>query len=95
MNATELIPDIESLMAMLGQPVSTEEAEDGWTQQSKEAALVYFTSLRQAITTGNSLPPLGIVRSLDHWGVVSGALLEEAARITNKLREITIHEDAL
>jgi len=78
--------EIEAMLARLSAPLSAEEAADGWTNQSKSATKVLFEDIRQKLQRGESLPLLNISRSLDHWGVVSGNLLDAAARISNQLR---------
>ena len=78
--------EIEAMLAKLSAPLSAEEAADGWTSQSKSATKVLFEDLKQKLQRGEPLPPLSISRSLDHWGVVSGDLLDAAARISNQLR---------
>jgi hypothetical protein len=88
MAAAKLIDDIEALVAKLSLPCSASEAGDGWTSESKAAARDYFVRLRTALSERSKLPELGIVRGLDHWGVVGGDLLEEAASITSRLREV-------
>ena len=87
MSRATVIQDIEALLSKLSLPVSAAEAEDGWTTQSKAAARDYFEKLQTALNQGSEMPDLGIARGLDHWGVVGGELLKEAARITNYVRE--------
>ena len=78
--------EIETMLARLSAPLSAEEAADGWTAESKSATKLFFEDLKQKLLRDESLPPLSISRSLDHWGVVGGNLLEAAARISNQLR---------
>ena len=80
---------VESVLARLGAPLSEEDIASGWTIESQEVAMEYFETLREAMTLNQPLPPLGIVRGLDHRGVVGGDLLEEIARVTNYLRKLS------
>jgi len=82
----EIVDAVDAVIRKLSVAVTTSEAKDGWTSQSKQAAAKYFSELRQSLTEGNTLPPLDIVRGLDHWGVTGGDLLKEIARVTNALR---------
>lgn len=82
----EIVSAVDAVIKKLTVAVTPSEAKDGWTVQSKEAAAKYFNELRQSVTEGNTLPPLDIVRGLDHWGVTGGDLLEEIAGVTNALR---------
>lgn len=77
---------IETILARLSGPVSAEEAADGWTPKSKSATKLLFEDVKRKLQSGEQLPPLSISRALDHWGVVSGDLLETAAWISNQLR---------
>ena len=87
MSRATVIQDIDALLSRLSLPVSEAEAKDGWTAQSKAAARTYFLELRAAVHDGSQMPDLGIARGLDHWGVIGGDLLKEAARITNYVHE--------
>lgn len=78
---------IQTIRRALRSPVSPEEDADGWTTKSKEAANNYLGTIEAALASGNRLPPLGIVRGLDHWGVVGGELLESIATVSNLLRD--------
>lgn len=78
--------EIEAMLVRLSAPLSAEEAADGWTFQSKSATKLLFEDIKQKLERGEQLPPLSISRSPDHWGVVSGDLLDAAARISNQLR---------
>ena len=82
------IDAVESIVKRLGQPLNNDDLEGGWTPESQEAANQYFQKLRSALIADQPLPPLGIVRGLDHRGVVGGDMLEEIARVTNMLRKL-------
>lgn len=86
MNEQTVEQEIKTILARLSAPLNAEEAADGWTTQSKSATKLLFEDLKQKLQRGDQLPSLSISRSLDHWGVVSGDLLDMAARISNQLR---------
>lgn len=77
---------IDQVMTMLAVPLSSAEAKDGWTVESKKAIKSYFEDLKEKLQSGDTLPPLNISRGLDHRGVVGGPILELAAQISNELR---------
>lgn len=77
---------IKEVLVLLNLPVSADEKSHGWTVESKQAAAKYFTDVLERIAAGEPLPPLDIVRGLDHWGVTGGDLLEKIARAANVLR---------
>lgn len=77
---------IDEVIADLSAPVSASESADGWTPESKKAIKTFFEDLKQKLQSGEALPPLNISRALDHWGVVSGSILEKSAQISNELR---------
>lgn len=75
---TEILGDLRG-------PVSPSEDADGWTVQSKQATQKYFLELQEAFSHGRELPPLGITRGLDHWGVSSGVLFEKIVDVMYRL----------
>ncbi len=83
---------IETILQTLSLPVAAEDAAVVWSVQSKEAAYKYFVNLRTSMDSGQPLH-LGIVRGLDHWGVVGGELLESIAKVTNSLRSNDNHRE--
>jgi hypothetical protein len=77
---------IDEVIANLSTPVSASETADGWTPESKRAIQTFFEDLKKKLQSGEALAPLNISRALDHWGVVSGSILEKSAQISNELR---------
>ena len=77
---------IDEVIADVSAPVSASEFVDGWTPESKKAIKTFFEDLKRKLQSGEALPPLNISRALDHWGVVSGTILEKAAQISTELR---------
>jgi hypothetical protein len=88
MNNQILINKVQGIVGMLSTPVSASEAADGWTSESKKLSKMFFEKLEQEIQSGESLPPMNISRSLDHYGVIGGEILEIAAQISNELRTL-------
>ena len=81
-----VIEKIDSVIEALSTPVSKVEAIDGWTPESKKAIKSFFEGLKDKLQSGDALPPMSISRALDHWGIVSGEILEKSAQISNELR---------
>lgn len=86
---TAALNEVESILARLDMPLDANDFASGWTIESQEAAKQYFRTLQSALISNQPRPPLGIVRGLDHRGVVGGDLLEEIARVTNVLRKLS------
>lgn len=89
MNDQILLEKIDGVIDVLAVPLSASEAADGWTPESKKVIKIFFEGLKQKLQSGETLPPMNISRSLDHWGVISGEILEKAAQISNELRAKT------
>lgn len=83
---TNVVSEIDALLEKLHQGFDANDLANGWTEQSQRVAIKYLSDLKSALISSRDLPPLGIVRGLDHWGVTGGDLLESIARVTNKLR---------
>ena len=77
---------IDEVIADLSTPMSASDSTDGWTPESRKAIKAFFEDLKKKLQSGEALPPLNISRALDHWGVVSGSILEKSAQISNELR---------
>ncbi|HEY0199050.1 MAG TPA: hypothetical protein VGC19_11010 [Rhodanobacter sp.] len=84
---SQVLSEIDLVLRKLDNPLTDDDITNGWSTESQQAARTYFQSLKSALTSNSILPPLGIVRGLDHWGVTGGDLLREIARITNLLRK--------
>ena len=59
------------------------EAADGWTPESKKSVKRFFESLKKTLQSNDTVPEMNIARSLDHWGIISGEILEQSAQISN------------
>lgn len=77
---------INWVIEALSKPLSAAESVEGWTPESKTAIKNFFEDLKKKIHSGEELPLMSISRALDHWGVISGEILEVSAQISNELR---------
>lgn len=84
-----LIPTIEDLIQKLSTPLQPDELAHGWSESSQKAMLEFFEDLREKVLAGETLPYLGIVRGLDHWGISGGQLFQKAAEVDHELRQLT------
>lgn len=84
---TTVSSKIDSLLASLKAPLSSQEVTDGWITESKHAMAEYFSDLQRRLA-GGEVPAsvIHVLRALDHWGVRSGSLLDLAVEISNDLR---------
>ena len=76
---------IDEIIAELSSPMSASESEEGWTPESKKTIKTFFEDLKKKLQSGEDLPPLNISVWLDHWGIISGSVLEKSAQISNEL----------
>ena len=83
MSPPDILSNISDVLVLLAAPVTATEEISGWTLESKDVARTYLLGLQSALKSGEILPPLGVVRGLDHRGVTGGELLEVIAAISN------------
>lgn len=83
----ELFQTIDRLIERLSQPLREADLAAGWTGPSQQAMLKFFRDLRDRVNNKEELPYLGIVRALDHWGVLGGELFRECANVDHELRQ--------
>lgn len=84
---TNVIDKVEGVIRTLSASLPADELANGWNDESQRAMLAYFLDLRGRLRRGE-IPKdtdLTIVRGLDHWGVLNGRLLREAAEISVEL----------
>jgi len=85
----EVIELIDQMLHELEKPLTFEMQSHGWSEGARQAYLKWFSDLRKDLLEGTSdIFPTLIARSMDHWGIVDGDLLNLGARIGNLLREI-------
>ena len=87
MRDQRILEKIDCVIDALAVPVSASEAADGWTPESKKSVKRFFESLKKTLQSNDTVPEMNIARSLDHWGIISGEILEQSAQISNELRE--------
>lgn len=78
---------IDDLIESLSLPLSSDDVRHGWSEPSQTAMLRFFEDLRLRVAADENLPYLGILRGLDHWGVIGGALFHKVAEIDYELRQ--------
>ena len=82
----DLLQTIDRVVERLSKPLREVDLSSGWREPSQQAMLKFFKDLRERISQGEELPYLGIVRALDHWGVLGGDLFRDCANIDHELR---------
>lgn len=76
---------VTDLIGRLKRPLSSQEARDGWTDQSKAAIASYFERRLAEYGQGTLVEDEGLVRGLDAWGVGDGDLYYLALRLNRGL----------
>ena len=87
MIVTPLTVLVDEIILKLSGQLPEEEMKQGWSETSQDAMLTFFRDLRIKLSNGESLPYLGILRGLDHWGVEGGEIFHLVAQLDHKLRE--------
>lgn len=80
-----LIQKIESIIQTLQAPVKSEELASGWTASIKEGYIPFFANLIDDIRSGKEIPYVGLIRSLDAYGIDSGGLYEAMLEVAREL----------
>jgi hypothetical protein len=81
-----LIQKIQTVMSDLSAALTEVEAAGGWTEESKNAILMFFQDLLLEVESGKEIPYVGLVRGLDAWGINrGGTLYEKAMEIAREL----------
>ena|SRR6266850_2685377 len=79
---------VEAILHHLRSGLTEEDRRNGWTERGRQAMVAFFERMLRDIHSGESLMPLEyrtILRGLDHWGVMDGSLLDQAAEISNEV----------
>lgn len=74
-----LLEKIEEVISLLKSPLTSAETADGWTTDAKHAILQLFESLMNDTKDRKDIPYVGLVRTLDAWGIERGGTLYEGA----------------
>ena len=85
MNRAEIVDSIKALCKRLANNLPPEEYAVGWTDSRRLEVLSYFQKLEQELVSGNEIPYIPLIRTLDSVGISEGNLLEEACKITNEI----------
>ncbi len=92
MGRDAVLARVEHLIGKLSRPLPQSEIEAGWTERSRENYLRYFQDLRLRLLDPKPLEKaerdVSIARGMDHWSIMDGELIEDAAWISNRLREL-------
>ncbi|MDB5392901.1 MAG: hypothetical protein JWM91_407 [Rhodospirillales bacterium] len=73
----------------LSRPLPPAETSAGCTEPSRLALHGFFIDLQSKLEASAEIADLHITRGMDPWGIVGGDLLEQAAVISNELRELS------
>jgi hypothetical protein len=80
-----LIQKIESIIQTLKAPVTSDESGSGWTESIMVGYVPFFANLIEEIRAGKEIPYIGIVRSLDAYGIEGGRLYEAVLEVAREL----------
>ena len=83
---------LDALMQQLERPLSNEELANGWTEGAKTNYLEMLRNLKAGLESGKidlqTLGRMNLPRSMDHWGIIGGRILDMAASMEVALREV-------
>ncbi len=83
-----LADEIAALAAEFVEPMPSSATSDGWTEQTWTKWRNIFATLHTRVAAGETNFSGGIARAMDFDGVVSGPLLERAAKVGNALARL-------
>ena len=79
--------DIEWIIERLRSPLRPEEAQAGWTADTKDGYVKVFADLLSRLQSDKPVPYLAMGRSLDGFGVGDGELYERMLKVTNETNQ--------
>lgn len=86
-----LLQRVDKIITTLSNPLSADNMGGGWSEESRLAMLRFFETLRDDLVNGVDVSAkaeyASIARGMDHWGIVSGQLLEDATRVSAEIRK--------
>lgn len=86
-----LLQRVDKIVRKLSNQLSENDIDGGWCEESRLAMLKFFETLRDDLLNGVDVSTkaeyASIARGMDHWGIVSGQLLEEATGISAEIRK--------
>ncbi len=77
--------EIESIIAQLLARSTRQERAAGWSESIKDGVLAFFLGLLNDVKKERTIPHIGIVRSLNSWGVHHGNLYEEISVFADRM----------
>jgi hypothetical protein len=80
---------MDVLMQKLSTPPTSSEFKEGWTESSKKAMKNMVGDVQNRLRSGQPNIDISFSRGMDSWGIVEGEILEEAAELSNALREFS------
>lgn len=81
-----LLEKIKEVVSLLKSPLTSAESADGWTIDAKHAILQLFENLTNDAKDRKDIPYVGLVRTLDAWGIErGGALYERAMEVAREI----------
>lgn len=83
-----VLEEFDRVIRLLEQPLSDVEKESGWTEKSQKAVIEMLRTARANLEIGRYVPDLSYARGLDFWGITAGELLEDIAKLSNRVREL-------
>jgi hypothetical protein len=87
MSREQLIAALDALCDKLRKPLPVSEVDAGWNAPRVASYLEMFQRMRNDIAAKVAIPYMPIVKTLDHSGITSGELLEDASQIDVALNE--------
>ena len=76
---------IEEIIGSLSAPLTKGQIAAGWTDRSKKGLLPFFEKLLDDVRSAHPVAYIGIVRSLDTWGVDGGELYDRIIGLSAEL----------
>ena len=83
----QLLEQLDRLTVAVSAPLDAQALANGWTPKVQQHLLAQLQELRDRLVAGEPLPDVSLSRGLDFAGVTGGDLIEQAAALSNALRE--------
>ncbi len=87
----DVIFKVEQMINTLSKSLPVSEIEGGWTEEARLTWLNFFRKLHDYLLHKQPLEDdnyVNLIRSMDHWGIVDGNLLDKAVEIQRDLKSI-------
>ena len=76
---------IEEIIELLSCPLTPDQTAEGWTEQAKEGLRSFFLDLLENVRNARPITHIGVLRSLDTWGVSKGDLHDKIIGVSVEL----------